>query len=73
MGARVAHLFDTLKPDPQLVADAIISLIDTPAGGRPLRTVVDPVAGGFTESANDSVKKQYEQFLTAFGMQAMLS
>lgn len=73
MGAGVAQLFDTLKPDPQLVADAILSLIDTPAGQRPLRTVVDPVAGGFTEQANDSVKEQYEQFLTTFGMQAMLS
>ena len=73
MGAGVAQLFATLKPDPQLVADAIIGLIDTPAGERPLRTVVDPVAGGFTEQANDSVQKQYEQFLTAFGMQAMLS
>lgn len=73
MEAGVAQLFDTLKPDPQLVADAIISLIDTPAGQRPLRTVVDPVAGSFTVKANDSVKEQYEQFLTTFGMQAMLS
>ncbi|WP_080057590.1 SDR family oxidoreductase [Spirosoma aerolatum] len=73
MGAGVAQMFATLKPDPQLVADAILSLIDTPAGQRPLRTVVDPVAGSFTASANNSVKKEYDQFMTAFGMQAMLS
>lgn len=33
-------------PDPQLVADAIVALIDAPAGERPLRTVVDPFMGG---------------------------
>ncbi|MFD2937633.1 SDR family NAD(P)-dependent oxidoreductase [Spirosoma flavum] len=73
MGAGVAQLFTTLKPDPQLVADAIIRLIDTPAGQRPLRTVVDPVAGRFTERANDSVKKEYDQFMTAFGMESFLN
>jgi NAD(P)-dependent dehydrogenase (short-subunit alcohol dehydrogenase family) len=30
-------------PDPQEVADAVKQLIDLPAGGRPLRTVVGPV------------------------------
>jgi NAD(P)-dependent dehydrogenase (short-subunit alcohol dehydrogenase family) len=33
-------------PDPQQIADAVKRLIDTPAGQRPLRTVVGPV---FTE------------------------
>lgn len=33
-------------PDPQEVADAIVGLIEMPAGQRPLRTVVDPLMGG---------------------------
>jgi hypothetical protein len=56
-----------------LVADAIVKLIHTPHGKRPLRTVVDPATGDFMEIANKQVKEQYENFLTAFGMQAMLS
>ncbi len=27
-------------PDPQMIADAVIKLVDMPAGNRPLRTVL---------------------------------
>jgi NAD(P)-dependent dehydrogenase (short-subunit alcohol dehydrogenase family) len=73
IGAGIAQMFEAVKPNPQLVADAIVQLIDTPAGKRPLRTVVDPATGAFTETANEQVQQQYDNFLTAFGMQAMLS
>ncbi|HEV2481771.1 MAG TPA: SDR family oxidoreductase [Puia sp.] len=73
IGAGIGQMFEAMKPDPQLVADAILRLIDSPAGKRPLRTVVDPVTGNFSEIANKQVKEQYENFLTAFGMQSMLS
>jgi NAD(P)-dependent dehydrogenase (short-subunit alcohol dehydrogenase family) len=73
IGAGIGQMFAALKPDPQLVADAILKLIDTPNGKRPLRTVVDPATGNFSEIANGQVKEQYENFLTAFGMQGMLS
>lgn len=33
-------------PDPQIVADEVLALIETPAGKRPLRVVVDPFMGG---------------------------
>ncbi len=33
-------------PDPRRVADVVLSLVETPAGKRPFRTVVDPLAGG---------------------------
>ena len=66
-------MFEAMKPNPQLVADAIVKLIDTPKGKRPLRTVVDPATGSFSEIANKHVKEQYEHFLTAFGMQTMLN
>jgi len=73
IGAGIGQMFEAMKPNPQLVADAIVKLIDTPNGKRPLRTVVDPATGNFSEVANMHVKEQYENFLTAFGMQAMLN
>jgi NAD(P)-dependent dehydrogenase (short-subunit alcohol dehydrogenase family) len=72
IGAGIAQLFETAKPDAQLVADAIVRLIDTPGGKRPLRAVVDPVTGHLMEIANKQVQEQYDNFLTAFGMQEML-
>jgi len=39
-------------PDPQLVADAISKLIDTPTGQRPLRTVVAPGQSQGVEACN---------------------
>jgi len=73
IGAGIGQLFETLKPNPQLVADAIVTLINMPKGKRPLRTVVDPATGSFSEIANKEVKEQYDKFLTAFGMQEMLN
>jgi NAD(P)-dependent dehydrogenase (short-subunit alcohol dehydrogenase family) len=73
IGAGIRHMFEAMKPNPQLIADAIVQLIDAPKGKRPLRTVVDPATGQFSEIANKQVKEQYENFLTAFGMQSMLS
>jgi len=73
IGAGIMQLFETLKPDPQLVASAILQLIDMPKGKRPLRTVVDPATGKFSEIANTHVKEQYEHFLRAFGMGEMLN
>ncbi|HTI08112.1 MAG TPA: SDR family oxidoreductase [Puia sp.] len=73
IGAGIGQMFENMKPNPQLVADAIVKLIDTPPGKRPLRTVVDPATGNFAEVANKQVKEQFDNFLTAFGMQGMLS
>src|SRR5476651_2835547 len=60
IGAGIGQMFEAMKPNPQLVADAIVKLIDTPNGERPLRTVVDPATGSFSEIANNQVKEQYE-------------
>lgn len=61
-------------PDPQQIADAVDLLIKTPAGQRPLRTVVDPMAGGqapetINRTSDDVQAKMFEQM----GMQAMLA
>jgi NAD(P)-dependent dehydrogenase (short-subunit alcohol dehydrogenase family) len=73
IGAGIGQMFEAMKPNPQLVADAIVKLIDTPGGKRPLRTVVDPATGNFSEIANEHVKEQFGNFLTAFGMKEMLN
>jgi NAD(P)-dependent dehydrogenase (short-subunit alcohol dehydrogenase family) len=73
IGAGIGQMFENLKPNPQLVADAIVNLINMPKGKRPLRTVVDPATGQFSEIANKQVKEQFEQFLMAFGMKDMLN
>ena len=53
-------------PNPQQVADAVLNLINTPAGQRPLRTVVDPMIGGEApraiNNATDQIQSQmFEQ------------
>jgi NAD(P)-dependent dehydrogenase (short-subunit alcohol dehydrogenase family) len=73
IAAGIGQMFEAVKPDPQLVAEAIVKLIHTPKSKRPLRTVVDPATGDFTEIANKQVKEQYDHFLTAFGMGDLLN
>ena len=61
-------------PDPQAVADAVLNLIETPAGDRPLRVVVDPMMGGEgPNSLNNATSQIQEQMLTGFGMGELLS
>lgn len=60
------------NPDPQDVADAIVKLIGTPKGSRPLRTVVDPITGQYIDSANQAVAEQFAKGLTVFGMGELL-
>jgi NAD(P)-dependent dehydrogenase (short-subunit alcohol dehydrogenase family) len=61
-------------PDPQAVADAVLKLIETPAGQRPLRTVVDPLTGGEGPAVMNKTSDQVqEQMLSAFGLAELLS
>ena len=71
--AAIGGMFETAKPDPQEVADAIVNLIELPKGQRPLRTVVDSSTGEITKRANDAVQKEFEKVLTAFGMEQLLA
>ncbi|MEC3876038.1 SDR family oxidoreductase [Chryseobacterium salviniae] len=72
IGEGMGKMFESMKPDPQMVPDAIVHLIKTPKGERPLRTVVDRMTGEYIETANKQVKIQYDNFVTAFGMQDVL-
>ena len=73
IGEGMGQMFEQFKPDPQMVPDAIFSLIDTPKGERPLRTVVDGMTGAYVEQANAQVKEGYDQFVSAFGLGELLN
>ncbi len=66
-------LADNPAQDPQNVADAIAKLISTPAGERPMRTVVDAMGmGTVIEPYNDQLAQIHEGLYNAFGMGEML-
>ncbi|MEZ4850868.1 MAG: SDR family oxidoreductase [Bacteroidia bacterium] len=59
--------------NPQNVADAIANLISTPAGQRPMRTVVDNMGmGTHVEPYNQHLAQIHEGLYNAFGMGEML-
>ncbi|RIV18669.1 SDR family oxidoreductase [Fibrisoma montanum] len=70
--AAIGQMFDTNKPNPQAVADAVVNLINMPKGQRPLRTVVDPSTGKFVKNANEAVAVEYAKGIIAFGMEGLL-
>ncbi|MBC9796435.1 SDR family oxidoreductase [Sinomicrobium weinanense] len=73
MGAAVGQMMEEVKPDPQDVADAVLKLINSPKGKRPLRTVVDPSTGKMTQAANEAVQVEYSKVLRAYGMGDLLA
>ena len=68
----IGQMFETNKPNPQDVADAVIKLINLPKGQRPLRTVVDPSTGEIVKNVNDAINVEYTKVLTAFGIEELL-
>ena len=59
--------------NPQLVADAIVGLVNTPAGQRPVRTTVDKMGMGDTIAPyNQQLDAIHEGIFGAFGMGDML-
>lgn len=61
-------------PNPQQVADAVLNLIKTPAGRRPLRTVVDPLVGDEAPRAiNNTTDQIQSQMFEQMGIKDMLS
>jgi NAD(P)-dependent dehydrogenase (short-subunit alcohol dehydrogenase family) len=71
-------MFETLRskeaPDPQEVADAVLELIESPAGERPLRVVVDPMMGGEApEAINKLTGEIQQQLLSNLGLGGKLT
>jgi len=73
MFGAIGQMFETGKPDPQNVADAVVKLMNLPKGKRPLRTVVDPSTGKIVEAANEAVNIEYANVLKAFGLEGLLA
>lgn len=73
MFSAIGQMFETAKPNPQDVADAVVNLINLPKGQKPLRTVVDPTTGEIIKTANDAVNVEYAKAITAFGMKELLA
>ncbi len=72
IGVKMGEYFETQNPDPQQVADAVLKLVETPKGKRPLRVSVDNLAGSLVDRANQQVEAGYGEFLSSFGMQELM-
>lgn len=60
-------------PDPQMVADAILSVVNTPRGDRPFRTVVDGLGmGAPIQKYNEAANQLTNGIYNTFGMAGML-
>jgi NAD(P)-dependent dehydrogenase (short-subunit alcohol dehydrogenase family) len=65
----IANLQSDQGPDPQILVSAVIQLVETPAGKRPLRTVVDPLLGGAAPTAvNEATEPIQRDVLQALGL-----
>lgn len=59
--------------DPQLVADAVLRLVETPHGERPFRTIVDHMGlGDQVAPYNDHLEKMMDEVYTTFGIPELL-
>ena len=68
-GGLVEMLAGDNAPNPQDVADAVLDVIETSQGERPLRVVVDPMTGGEgPESLNEAAEQIQRQLLSSFGL-----
>ena len=62
------------EQNPQLVADAVAGLIDTPTGQRKFRTIVDKMGmGAHLEAYNDQLQTITQGIYAAFGMSDLLT
>jgi len=61
-------------PDPRVVAEAVLELIEMSPGKRPLRKVVDPLMGGEApETVNSKSEEIQQQLLSSMDMNRLLS
>ncbi|BAV04909.1 NADP-dependent 3-hydroxy acid dehydrogenase YdfG [Filimonas lacunae] len=60
-------ILEEQKPDPQLVADKILALIEMKAGKRPLRNPVDPAANGADIAYNEATIAAAAHWMVQYG------
>lgn len=69
MGEGLGQYFASPQsPNPQDVADAVKKLVDTPAGKRPARVVIDKLTGDPMQGLNDAHQGHRRVVLTRFGL-----
>jgi NADP-dependent 3-hydroxy acid dehydrogenase YdfG len=69
MGGQMKKMFEVPNPPhPQEVADAIVALVDMPAGKRPARTVVDRHQGDGARNLNEAHNQVQKGLLSGMGM-----
>jgi len=61
-------IFTEAAPDPQLVADAALRLVNTERGKRPLRTPLDPSAKGIDVEYNNTTEEIRKRWIGAYGL-----
>jgi NADP-dependent 3-hydroxy acid dehydrogenase YdfG len=61
-------IFTEAAPDPQLVADAALSLVNMDKGKRPLRTPLDPSSKGIDIEYNKATEEIKERWMRAYGL-----
>jgi NAD(P)-dependent dehydrogenase (short-subunit alcohol dehydrogenase family) len=62
---------DPNAPNPQEVADALVTLVEAPAGQRPARVVVDATNGPLVPQLNEAHAQAQRQLLQLMGMGAL--
>ena len=71
LGGLEAFVNSENASDPREVADAIVGLIETPAGRRPLRTVVDSMGDGIRQF-NETATRVQRDALKGAGLERLL-
>lgn len=62
------RIFTEAAPDPQIVADAALRLIDTEKGKRPFRTPLDPNSKGVDIEYNNATEEIKKRWIAAYGL-----
>lgn len=61
-------IFAVSPPDPQLIADAALKLVNTQKGKRPLRTPMDPSSKGIDVEYNNITEEIKKRWIDAYNM-----
>lgn len=60
-------LFTESAPDPQVIADGALLLVNTEKGKRPLRTPLDPLSKGVDNEYNQATEEIKQKWMKAYG------
>lgn len=66
--AQFGVVLEKYKPDPLLVVDAALALINMPKGTRPLRTPLDPIAQGVEQEYDVKAAEIKRRWLDNYGL-----